>query len=437
MAVSKQLRVPTDPEFLKPVIEALIFASEEPLSARGLIRLLAGDRDEKQDEGPAVDDAATGIADAVVMLDTAVGEDEEGATKSPAADGTVHDLTGAMESAELRFSGYPTKPGSVDQAYLRALIDELNGEYLETGRAFRIIEVAGGFQFATVRDYGEWVALLSKEKSRRRLSPAALETLAIIAYRQPASKPEIESIRGVNCDQVLVNLMEKNLIAISGRSEGVGRPLLYSTTDDFLRSFGLKGIGDLPKLREIEELMEEDAFSPDRVEVITVDADTDAEEIEARVGAAGHHVDGEDGTVVDAAAVQAGLFAEEHRNAIELADDDDGPDGEMAGDDAIDDGPVNDPSAISDEPGMNDAVESAESAEAPEPVDGVEAMEPEEVAETPEPVDGMEAPEAVDAPESMEAVDAVETADTPEAPEPDDREPMGDDDARAGIMAHR
>lgn len=199
---------------------------------------------------------------------------------------------------------------SIDQRYIRMLIEELNQDYDETGRAFRIVEVAGGFQFATTRDFGEYVALLSKEKSRRRLSPAALETLSIIAYRQPVSKPEIEAIRGVNCDQVLLNLMEKNLISITGRSEGVGRPLLYGTTEEFLRIFGLNNVGDLPKLRELEELMEENVLSPERAEVVTVDQNSDVAEIEAKVGAAGHHEESE-------AAVEEESFIDENQLAIE------------------------------------------------------------------------------------------------------------------------
>ncbi len=203
-------------------------------------------------------------------------------------------LLEAMERAEARVAGRPSTWGrteTIDQRFVRLLIEELNLDYDETGRAFRIVEVAGGFQFATTRDFGEYVALLSKEKQRRRLSPAALETLAIIAYRQPVSKPEVEAIRGVNCDQVLLNLMEKNLISITGRSEGVGRPLLYGTTDEFLRVFGINNVGDLPKLRELEELMEENVLSPERAEVITVDENSEVAEIEAKVGAAGHHED--------------------------------------------------------------------------------------------------------------------------------------------------
>lgn len=136
------------------------------------------------------------------------------------------------------------------------LVEEINEDLKITGRAFRIVEVANGFQFATTSEFGELVVLLAKNKSKRKLSQAALESLAIIAYRQPISKPEIEAIRGVNCNEVVNSLMEKNLVTIVGRSENVGRPLLYGTTEDFLRAFGLQNLSNLPKPRELEEMLE-------------------------------------------------------------------------------------------------------------------------------------------------------------------------------------
>ena len=101
---------------------------------------------------------------------------------------------------------------------------------------------------------------MSSEKSKRRLSQAALETLAIIAYKQPITKPELEQIRGVNSDYILNTLLEKNLITITGRAETIGRPLLYGTTTEFLKYFGLYNLSDLPKPREIEEIMKDEDF---------------------------------------------------------------------------------------------------------------------------------------------------------------------------------
>ena len=140
---------------------------------------------------------------------------------------------------------------------VRAYIDELNAEYAGTGRAFRIVEVAGGFQFAVERRYAPFVRRLFRDRAPIRLSQAALETLAVVAFKQPITKAEIEAIRGVGVDWVLRTLLEHNLIRIAGRSEGVGRPLLYGTTREFLRHFGLKTTADLPKLKELDELLKE------------------------------------------------------------------------------------------------------------------------------------------------------------------------------------
>lgn len=139
-------------------------------------------------------------------------------------------------------------------------VESINHDYEENNLSFRIIRVANGFLYATKPEFSKYVGFLSSEKSKRRLSQAALETLAIIAYKQPITKPEIEKIRGVNSDYILASLLEKNLTAITGRAETIGRPLLYSTTDEFLRYFGLNKISDLPKPREIEEILKDEDF---------------------------------------------------------------------------------------------------------------------------------------------------------------------------------
>lgn len=139
-------------------------------------------------------------------------------------------------------------------------IDTLNNNYQKNEASFLIIKIAGGYSFSTKPDYAKYLGYLSTEKSKRRLSQAALETLAIIAYKQPITKPEIESIRGVNSDYMINTLLEKNLITIKGRAETIGRPLLYTTTDEFLKYFGLNKISDLPKPREIEEIMQDEDF---------------------------------------------------------------------------------------------------------------------------------------------------------------------------------
>lgn len=139
-------------------------------------------------------------------------------------------------------------------------IEELNQFYEQNGVAFRIIKIAKGYQFATRPEFSRYVGFMNTERRQKRLSQAALETLAIIAYKQPITKPEIERIRGVNADYILSTLLEKNLICIKGRAETVGRPLLYGTTDEFLKYFGISDISDLPKPREIEEILSDEAF---------------------------------------------------------------------------------------------------------------------------------------------------------------------------------
>jgi segregation and condensation protein B len=139
-------------------------------------------------------------------------------------------------------------------------VDALNQKYSEAGNSFRILRIANGYLYATLESYAKYVGYLSSERAKRRLSQAALETLSIIAYKQPITKPELESIRGVNSDYILTTLLEKNLITIKGRAETVGRPLLYGTTDEFLKYFGLNNLTDLPKPREIEEIMQDEDF---------------------------------------------------------------------------------------------------------------------------------------------------------------------------------
>lgn len=147
-------------------------------------------------------------------------------------------------------------------------VDELNSFYSENNLAFNIVSVANGFAHATKHEYAKYVGYISSEKSKRRLSQAALETLAIIAYKQPITKPEIESIRGVNSDYILAALLEKKLITIAGRSESVGRPLLYCTTDEFLKYFGLRNLNDLPKPREIDEIVNDEDFIEQKKRII-------------------------------------------------------------------------------------------------------------------------------------------------------------------------
>lgn len=139
----------------------------------------------------------------------------------------------------------------VERKEILSILRDLQEEYSASGRGFRLAEVAGGYQMRSSRDNAEWVKKLQRGKPTR-LTRATLETLSIIAYKQPISRPEIEDVRGVDVDGVLTTLMERRLIRIVGRKDVVGRPFLYGTTPEFLETFNLKDLSDLPTLKEIE-----------------------------------------------------------------------------------------------------------------------------------------------------------------------------------------
>ena len=140
-----------------------------------------------------------------------------------------------------------------DGREIRRLIYELKEEYEKEERSFQVTEVAGGFQVVTHSTYSPWLKKLYKNRKKNRLSRAALETLAIIAYRQPIIRAEVEAVRGVNAEGVLATLLEKGLAKITGRRETVGRPFVYGTTREFLEYFGLNSLKELPQLKEFKE----------------------------------------------------------------------------------------------------------------------------------------------------------------------------------------
>lgn len=190
-----------------PHVEALIFASDKPLSA----------------------------ADILELLNNALGFIEDRAT-----------------------------PEQVESA-----IEGINEKYASEFYAFELKQSGGGWQFLTKPEYHKTVAQLNGEKYLKRLSTAALETLAIIAYKQPITKSEIESIRGVNCDYAVQKLLEKDLIVISGRNEdAVGKPLVYATSRSFMDYFGINSTEDLPKISEVlmDELVQATVVNGERIE---------------------------------------------------------------------------------------------------------------------------------------------------------------------------
>ncbi len=134
---------------------------------------------------------------------------------------------------------------------VKGAIERLNNRYAEMGCTFRIDSIAGGYQMLTVEEYHDVVSRLFKQRSDSRLSQAALEALAIVAYRQPIIRADVEAIRGVASGEMLRKLMEKNLVKIVGRAEVLGRPMLYGTTKQFLEVFGLNSLDDLPRVEEL------------------------------------------------------------------------------------------------------------------------------------------------------------------------------------------
>jgi segregation and condensation protein B len=142
----------------------------------------------------------------------------------------------------------------VDRGRLVAGLDEIRDEYRRADHGLALVEVAGGYQLATVPEAAPWLRKLSVAKAPPRLSKPALETLAIVAYKQPLTRPEIESIRGVDVAGVVKTLMDRRLVKIVGRKDVPGRPMMFGTTKEFLQAFGLKDLSDLPTLRDFAEI---------------------------------------------------------------------------------------------------------------------------------------------------------------------------------------
>jgi segregation and condensation protein B len=145
-----------------------------------------------------------------------------------------------------------------DTPNLKEVVLKLNEQYVHDDHAFEINQVAGGYQLVSRQEYEHFIRKMLSKSGRLSLSSAALDSLAIIAYKQPIGRYEVEAIRGVDSSGVLKTLLNRNLIKIKGRDSGPGRPLLYQTTDKFLEHFGLNRLSDMPKLKEITELMEAD-----------------------------------------------------------------------------------------------------------------------------------------------------------------------------------
>ena len=168
--------------------------------------------------------------------------------QKPLSTKTIADVL-RQAGAEDEFS--PNQLANVRQAEVAAAIEQLKVEYIQHEHGFQLVEKADGWQLASDPKYAQWVRGLFPAPKPARLSSPALETLAIIAYRQPITRADVEAVRGVTIDGVLQTLMERGLVKISGRAEIPGRPLLYETTEFFLDHFGLRNLDELPNVEEL------------------------------------------------------------------------------------------------------------------------------------------------------------------------------------------
>lgn len=157
----------------------------------------------------------------------------------------------------------------VTEQEVEEAVGRLNAAYRTGGRAFRIQRWGGGLRMATVEEAAPFVRALFEQDKERRLSRSLLETLAVIAYKQPITKPEIDHVRGVGSDYALRQLLERDFVTITGRSDSIGRPLLYATTGRFLDQFGLDTLDGLPTPREIEEILADPTFNKERARLLS------------------------------------------------------------------------------------------------------------------------------------------------------------------------
>lgn len=162
----------------------------------------------------------------------------------------------------------------VEQDILQ-MINDINVELIETHRPYRIVRFGGSYQFATLPQYGDLVSAMYAPRLKKRLTNSQLETLSIIAYKQPVTKQEVDKIRGVVSSSEIINtLVEREFVRICGRKDTIGKPLLYETTDDFLRTFGLNSLSDLPKLKELEDIAKE-KMAEDEEQMVILDMTED------------------------------------------------------------------------------------------------------------------------------------------------------------------
>ncbi|MEK7347243.1 MAG: SMC-Scp complex subunit ScpB [Candidatus Eisenbacteria bacterium] len=166
-----------------------------------------------------------------------------------------------------------------DKEEIRTLLDEMAVEFEESRRGVALVEIAGGYQLLSRKECAPWIEKMLRSRRKVRLSRAGLETLAIVAYKQPITKTEIDGIRGVDSSGSLHTLLERNLVLIAGRSKAVGRPLLYATSQEFFQYMGINDLSDLPELKELGSVLEE----RERAQMELADEDAAPTPVEAGV----------------------------------------------------------------------------------------------------------------------------------------------------------
>ena len=263
---------------LKAKIEAVIYASEEPVTLAQLVGLLGQEAQAELDRIEAAQQSFDMEADADILnnevLDQEEAAEEEAAESSPVSEAVPAEPAAAEDSPAGKSgdgvpSEVPVETGPDDKKlareakekerrlrdYFRDMLDQLIKDYATGDRGLEIREVASGYRLATKPEYHDAVRGFVKSlKPPLKLSLQALETLAVVAYKQPVTAPEISEIRGVDSGGVLGSLMARKLVTTAGRKQVIGRPILYKTTRDFLLRFGLKDINELPSIEEFEKM---------------------------------------------------------------------------------------------------------------------------------------------------------------------------------------
>ena len=336
---------------LKAKIEAVIYASEEPVTLQQLVGLLAQEAQAELDaldalqgqltlmehDSPLVQEAEPGDPDALnaetlgsehdARMASGHSDEEKQRTEAPADEPSSQSEPSA-EAPALTAAEQRTRERQL-RDYLRSLLDDLMAEYANGDRGLEIREVAGGFRFATKPEFHDAVrGFVRSLKPPLKLSLQALETLAVVAYKQPATAPEISEIRGVDSAGVLGSLIARKLVTAAGRKQVIGRPILYKTTKEFLLRFGLKDLSELPSIEEFER------FASDLNEAVQEEIPMAERLDEMRpagaVGDAARAVE----PMRDQHEAQADGIPEEPSDADALTSDPDGP-GEFTGDETV------------------------------------------------------------------------------------------------------